>query len=358
MLPERRTTVSPASPPSSPSAGVEGPSDERRVRNGQMQDAEEILGKIEAAGPGLEPVLRFVFASGGKRLRPLLLQLCAALFPRPSEHLPEAAALVEVLHNGTLLHDDVMDRAHRRRNRPTVHRLWGVPVAILAGDFLLAAAMDLALRTGSRDLLQRVVRTLMDLARGQLLEVQHTGDLAVEEQVCMEIARKKTGALFALACGLGGVLCGGTPAQVEALECFGLHLGLSFQLLDDLQDFLPASSGTGKDTGRDLAEAKVTLPVVRAFRNAGPCERIRIERIYRDPDRGRHLKEMTRLLHALGGVSHTLGKSRSSLEEAVTALDAFPPSTARRCLEETAWRLFREGRPAPTSTRRIPGEAR
>jgi len=306
---------------------------------------QEIFSRIHPPCHGLHPIIRFVFQSEGKRLRPRLFYLSARLFNGPTPHLAEAATLIEALHNGTLLHDDVMDRARVRRNRPTVNRLWGDSVAILAGDFLLATVMDLALRTRHASILPLAVETLIQLVEGQMMELQNQGNLSLSEPTSMQIIKKKTASLFAMACKLGGVLARAEPEQVRALESFGLYLGIAFQLLDDVQDYMSPQAHTGKEPGRDLAEAKVTLPVLAAFRQADTKSKKRIRQIFSDSQRGKHLKELTLLLQDLGGFSYVFEKTVHYVEKAVCALDILPSCEEKTELEQTARRIFRENTP-------------
>jgi octaprenyl-diphosphate synthase len=304
--------------------------------------AEEFLARIHPPCRGLHPVLRYVFQSEGKRIRPRLLCLSARLFDPAVPHLAEAVTLVEALHNGTLLHDDVMDRASLRRNRPTVNRLWGDGVAILAGDFLLTAAVDLALRTQHDSVLPLAVETLMELVAGQMMELQNHGNLTLEERTALLIIEKKTGSLFAMACKLGGLLGGGRPEDLLALEAYGLHLGTAFQLLDDIRDFLSARDRTGKEPGRDLAEGKVTLPVLAAFRRADTADKKRIRRIYADPRRAARLGELTALLEDNGGFACGFREAEGRLRAAVSALEPIPKGVARDDMERAAWAVIKE----------------
>lgn len=306
---------------------------------------EEILGRIHPPCQGLHPVIRFVFRSEGKRLRSRLLVLSARLFNRRPAHLSEAAILVEALHNGTLLHDDVMDRARVRRNRPTVNQLWGDPVAILAGDFLLAAVMELAVRTQNPLVLPLALETLMELVAGQMMELQNQGNLCLSETTIMEIATKKTASLFAMACKLGGILADGDPSRLRALGTFGLNLGVAFQLLDDVQDYTAGQLDTGKEPGRDLAEGKVTLPVLAAFRQAGRRDKKRIRQIFSDPGRKDQLRELTCLVRGLGGFSYAFRKAVEYVEKSVSALEILPPSEGRIEIEQAAWWVLRENTP-------------
>lgn len=311
---------------------------------------EEMLDRIHPPCPGLEPVIRFVFQSEGKRLRPLLLHLSSRLTHQTIPHLAEAAILVEALHNGSLLHDDVMDRANLRRNRPTVNRLWGDGVAILAGDFLLAAAVDLALRTEHASILPLTVGTLMQLVEGQMLELQNQGNLALTERASLRIIEKKTASLFAMACKLGVLLGGGTPEHLYALESFGLNLGIAFQLLDDIQDYLSSRRTTGKEPGRDLAEGKVTLPVLVAFRQADTKDKRRIRQVFADPQRSRRLRELTTLLADNGGFLYTLREAEGRVRKAVSFLQPLPATDERTDIEQASWAMLRENTPPGCST--------
>jgi octaprenyl-diphosphate synthase len=299
-----------------------------------------ILSTMPVPCPELRPVIGFAIGNPGKRLRSTLLILAArALSPRP-EHLAEAATLMELLHNGTLLHDDVMDHARVRRHRPTVNRLWGDPVAILAGDFLLAAVMDLALRTGQAPVLRLAVDTLMQLVSGQMQEIRNQGNLSLGEEEYLEIVRRKTGVLFAASCKLGGLIAQGNDRQTLALETFGQELGQAFQLIDDLQDYLSELQHTGKEPGRDLAEAKVTLPLICAFRNADPEQQRKIRHLFSKRTRHHHLKEFRSLIQDLGGFSCTLSRARTCIHRAIGSLSAIPAGEANARLAQCARNLL------------------
>jgi octaprenyl-diphosphate synthase len=301
---------------------------------------ELILATMPTPCRGLQPVIRFAVNNQGKRLRSRLLTLSARTLTPRTEHLVEAATLVELLHNGTLLHDDVMDRARVRRHRPTVNRLWGDPVAILAGDFLLAAVMDLALRTGLDSVSRLAVDTLLALVSGQMQEIRNQGNLSLKEEEYLEIIGKKTGALFAASCRMGGLIARGRPNQVRAMETFGRELGLAFQMLDDLRDYLSDQARTGKEPGRDLAEAKVTLPLIIALRNADREQQLGIRQLFAKHNRHLHLHEFRTLIQELGGFSHTLTRARRCIDRALGSLENLPPGEARNRLAGLAQTLL------------------
>ncbi|MEW6439353.1 MAG: polyprenyl synthetase family protein [bacterium] len=308
---------------------------------------EEILSAIRTPADGLQPVIRYVLGAPGKRLRSALLYGASRLIdtaPALRPNVVRAASLVELLHNGTLLHDDVMDHARVRRNLPSVNWLWGDAVAILAGDFLLAAVTDLAVRTGIPSVLTTAVETLIELVEGQMLEIRNQGNLDLEEGRYVEIIRKKTASLMSASCRLGGIVTRGGRTEIAALERFGLHLGLAFQALDDLRDYTAPTAVSGKETGKDLAEAKVTLPVLAALRRATPSSRERLCQIFSHAGRERCLEEVRDLLSRLGGFSYTARKARQWIHRALRSLCAFPPSVARQDLERIATALLESAR--------------
>jgi len=306
---------------------------EGTIRPGRM-DPEAILSRIDSPSKGLSPVLHYVFQTPGKYLRSRILCLCARLVNEPVVNLTEAGILVECLHTGSLLHDDVMDRAHVRRNKPTVNRLWGDPVAILAGDYLLAAVMELALKIRHPLIPSLAVESLMLLVEGQMCEIRNQGNLELRAEQYMEIIRKKTAVLFAAACKMGGLLAQGSTKQVSSLGSFGLHFGLAFQLLDDLQDYTALQEETGKEPGRDLAEGKVTLPVLAAFQRADAETRQRFRTLFSARHRAPHLGELRTLIHDLGGFSSTREKARKHVAKAVSSLAHFHSSKSRVELEQ------------------------
>lgn len=311
---------------------------------------EEILAAIRAPCDGLKPVIGYALGTPGKRLRSALVYGSARLLGCPqSPNLARSAALVELLHNGTLLHDDVMDHARIRRNRPSVNRLWGDAVAILAGDFLLATVVDLALETAIPSVVATAVDTLIELVEGQMLEIQHQGDVDLQEETYLRIIEKKTGSLMGAACKIGASVARGASQQICSLARFGLDLGLAFQMLDDVRDYTASAETSGKDPGRDLAEGKVTLPFIASLRKADPSQRARLREVFSHPARACTLDELRGLLDRLGGFPYTLRAARKSVERAIASLSPFPISPARSHLEEIALQVL-AGFQAPSIT--------
>ena len=214
--------------------------------------------------PRIPQVTAHLVDAGGKRLRPMLTLASAALCGYEGPHDARLAATVEFIHTATLLHDDVVDNAGRRRGRPTANLLWDNTSSVLVGDYLFARAFQLMVETGSLRVLDILAGAAATIAEGEVLQLTATRNLAVDEATYLRVARGKTAALFAAACEVGGVVAGAPQAQVDALRTYGDALGVAFQIADDLLDYQGEPGATGKAVGGDFAEGKMTLPVIKA----------------------------------------------------------------------------------------------
>lgn len=300
----------------------------------------EILASLPACD-GLMPVVAYALEQPGKRFRSALLYGSASLVGRPSgPPLALAAALVELLHNGTLLHDDVMDHARVRRHRPSVNVLWGDAMAILAGDFLLAAVMRIAYQTGNPTIPILTLETLLELVRGQALEIRNHENWELSEPNYLEIAEKKTASLIRAACIMGGLMAEGSSQEVSALGRFGRSVGMAFQILDDLRDYTDSAQALGKEPGKDFVEGKATLPLLAGLRSAKGEDAAKIRSLLARPRHAGRLQEIRTLLERLGAFRYTLDRARQYAAEAVGFLRMFEDSPARRLLEKGALSIF------------------
>ncbi|MDH4120394.1 MAG: polyprenyl synthetase family protein [Deltaproteobacteria bacterium] len=223
---------------------------------------EEILSHLHTDIPLLNELSRYIFDSGGKRLRPLVLILAARMFGGAGDHLYRAAGAVEFLHTATLLHDDVVDQTDQRRARPTARVVWGNPASVLVGDYLLATSFRNLTALGNMVILDTISQTSALMAKGEILQLIHRVDSATPAHY-MEIIIAKTASLFAAA-GKIGVCCGGgLPDHQERMYRYGHDLGIAFQMVDDALDYAPRRDKVGKPQGTDLKERKVTLPLSR-----------------------------------------------------------------------------------------------
>jgi heptaprenyl diphosphate synthase len=281
---------------------------------------EELLLATASASdyPLVQEASTHLIKAGGKRLRPALVLVASRAGTPGREATDLAAAAVELLHLASLYHDDVIDETTVRRGAPSVHSKWGNSVAILSGDFLFASGSLLGARAG--DQVPRILaRALADVCEGQIAETEHVGDPARPAQQYVETVRRKTAALFRSSCELGITTSGADPRMQEPLASYGEHLGLAFQIVDDLLDYVGDPSVTGKTPGTDLKEGVFTLPVLLAC-EADPAM---IEEL--QPGR-RDLERVLGLLHSTGALDTTLERARGYADSARRALADLPDS--------------------------------
>ncbi len=274
----------------------------------------------------------FVGQGGGKRVRPTLHLLCADLCGYKGPHDVLLATVLEFIHSATLIHDDVIDAAATRRGRPSVNRGWGNTITVLFGDYLYAKAMEMALRAGSLRVMDRLAWITLRMTEGEMIQTRFAGrlDLSVDEY--MDLIERKTAVLFGGCCELAGILAGVEKQTEGALRRYGLHIGLAFQIVDDMLDFTGDSAILGKPTVSDLREGKATLPVLDLLKN-GPARAGELaSTIAGGRGTERDSAELIALLHESGALERSEARARLHAELAVRELDSFPASPARRAL--------------------------
>jgi geranylgeranyl pyrophosphate synthase len=222
---------------------------------------------VSGHADALSSPARATLSAGGKRLRPLLV-FCAAPQGRGRDAaLVSAATAVELVHMATLVHDDIIDRASLRRGRPTVAQAEGPEVALRVGDFLFARAFTELTNTGMPRAVQELAAAALELSRGEMVQQSAAHDLALSEEAYLSRCRGKTASLFAVACRLGAMVGGADRDTEDRLAAFGEHVGMAFQIFDDILDLTGSPAATGKRRGTDLREGTVTLPVILALRH-------------------------------------------------------------------------------------------
>ena len=276
-----------------------------------------------------------IVSAGGKRLRPMLTLGCARLCGYQGERHIALAAAVEFVHTATLLHDDVVDSSHLRRGRDTANAVWGNKPAVLVGDFLFSRSFELMVEDGSLRVLEILSHAAAVIAEGEVGQLVTANDMKTTEAAYLEIIEAKTAALFAAASRIGAVVAERPPAEEEALERFGRYLGIAFQLIDDMLDFLAQESELGKSVGDDFRDGKITLPILIAFARGDSEERTFWRRTLEDSDqRPGDLERAMRLVERRGAAAETLRRARAYADEAAAALACFPDGPLRRALIE------------------------
>jgi heptaprenyl diphosphate synthase/octaprenyl-diphosphate synthase len=302
---------------------------------GDLEKVDQII--VERVRPRvsvLQAASRHILTSGGKRVRAALALLAAQLGRYDLDRVLHSAAAVELIHAASLVHDDLVDEAERRRGTVTVHTRWDGDVALMIGDYLFAlAAAEMALAPDAR-IIEFFSRGVMTICEGELSPVTHLAPLDVAlDQYLFKIGAK-TAALFEAACKAGIVCGGGSSAQVDALGRFGYDLGLAFQIVDDVLDYTGDPAELGKPAGNDLRAGTITLPLIYAIdAGGGPDLAAVIDMTPLDDARiGWAIGEVRRL----GGADRALAEARRYADGALAHLDAFPDSAARHALGEIA----------------------
>ena len=274
----------------------------------------------------------FVGAGGGKRVRPTLHLLSADLCGYEGQHDVLLATVLEFIHSATLIHDDVIDAAATRRGRPSVNRGWGNTITVLFGDYLYAKAMEMALRAGSLRVMDRLAWITLRMTEGEMIQTRFVGrlDLSIEEY--MDLIERKTAVLFGGCCELAGLLAGVDGAAERALRQYGVHIGLAFQIVDDMLDFTGDPAVLGKPTASDLREGKATLPVLDLLQTGSARGRELASAIATGRAGDAEGAELIALLHESGALDRAEARARFHAELAIRELEAFPDGQARRAL--------------------------
>lgn len=267
----------------------------------------------------------------GKRLRPALVLLTAQACGRVTPAHPVLAAVVEMIHTATLVHDDILDEAMIRRHAATINAEWGNEPAVLMGDYLFTHAFHLAASLDSTLACRWIGHATNLVCEGELQQVHNRGNLDLDEAAYFEIIRGKTAELTAVSCRLGAHYAGAPEATVTALEEYGRDLGVAFQIADDVLDIWGEERATGKSLGTDLEKQKLTLPLIRLLATAPAEVAERVRRLVSDADPG-HRAELRPLLEASGALDYAWARAREAAGRATDALDVLPESPARSVL--------------------------
>lgn len=274
-----------------------------------------------------------LIAAGGKRLRPVLTLASARLCGYQGEGHVDLAAIIEFIHTATLLHDDVVDESDLRRGEASANALFGNKPSVLVGDFLFSRAFELMVEHGSLATLAVLSRASSVIAEGEVLQLITANDTETSEDAYLEVIRSKTAALFAAACRIGAQVAERPKVEEEALESYGLNLGIAFQLIDDVLDYSAKQAVLGKTVGDDFREGKITLPVILAFRRGDEDEREFWRRtVERLEQQDGDLERAIRLMDKHGSLDDTIARARHYGAIARDALGIFPDGPIKQAM--------------------------
>ncbi|SFW45418.1 polyprenyl synthetase family protein [Chitinophaga sancti] len=281
----------------------------------------------------LDRIMHYIVKRKGKQMRPMFVLLSARLFSNDiQESTYRAAALVELLHTATLVHDDVVDDANERRGFFSINALWKNKIAVLVGDYLLSKGLLLSLNNNDFRALQILSQAVKEMSEGELLQIEKTRKLNIKEDIYFEIIRRKTASLLAAACAAGAWSTSNDDETTEKMRLFGEKVGVAFQIKDDLFDY--GSEKIGKPTGIDIREKKMTLPLIYTLEHATPEVRRRIINIVKNHNTDKtRVEEVITLVKTSGGIEYTQKKMFEYRDEAMAILHSFPDSNIRQGLE-------------------------
>jgi len=289
----------------------------------------ESVASVEA----INYINQYLQSGGGKRLRPILVLLSGRLFGEVNPGLIRMAAVVEMIHTATLVHDDVIDLAKTRRGRPSINVVWGNHTSVLAGDWLYMQAFQIALRERNFPTLDLLINLTQMMVEGELLQLERVGRIGVTEADYMELIDRKTASLFSACARLGAISAGAGEAVEARLGEYAWNLGIAFQLVDDILDFTSREKILGKPVGNDLREGKVTLPLIYALDTADAEERKLVETVLADGNYDQ--VPFSKILHVLNrhrGIERAQERAESFTEKARAIIAEFPESPYQRAL--------------------------
>jgi len=276
---------------------------------------------------------RYLQDGGGKRLRPILVLLSSGLMGSISDCSIRMAAVVEMIHTATLVHDDVIDSAKTRRGRPSSNAVYGNHTCVLAGDWLYMQAFQMALRERNFRVLDLLIALTQMMVEGELLQLERIGKIQVSEADYMELVDRKTASLFSACARLGAMMGGADEAAESRLGEFAWNLGIAFQLVDDVLDFTSNEKVLGKPVGSDLREGKVTLPLVYALEDATRDERQMVEDVLKDENYDRvPFSKILRLIERHRGFDRVRERAQAFTDKARSMILEFPESPYQRAL--------------------------
>lgn len=284
----------------------------------------------------LQAVIDYLVGAGGKRLRPALTLMAANFYPVDKDKSYSLAASVELLHTATLVHDDVIDNSLFRRGLPTLNASWSPGATILTGDYLFARAAELAAETGSVRIVTIFAQTLMTIVGGELQQLfsDGHGQVPTQEEYHQRIYAK-TASLFAAGAQCGGILCGASEQEIEALRDYGYHLGMAFQIVDDILDFRGDEDRIGKPVANDLRQGIATLPVM-LFAEKSPDHPTIMKAVRRERVTDDEMLAVVEQIRASGSVEGAMESARQFVRQAQVSLETLPDNPYRQAMHGLA----------------------
>jgi len=294
---------------------------------------EKFKESMRSSTPLLDRITHYIVKRKGKQIRPMFVFFAANVCGGINESTYRGAALVELLHTASLVHDDVVDDAYERRGMFSINALWKNKIAVLVGDFLLAKGLLLSVENNDHKLLQIVSDAVKQMSEGELLQIEKVRKLDIDEQVYYDVIRQKTASLIASCCACGAASAGLDEVKIQKMKLFGEHVGMAFQIKDDLLDF--SDSNTGKQKGIDIKEKKITLPLIYAMKNADRKTKSYISGLIKNySDNTEKVVEVIEFVKKNGGIEYATTKMLEFQDKAFNLLEDFENSPSKTALRQ------------------------
>jgi octaprenyl-diphosphate synthase len=280
----------------------------------------------------LDQIMKYIIHRKGKQIRPMFVFLTAGTVGQIADSTYRGAALIELVHTASLVHDDVVDDSNYRRGFFSINALWKNKIAVLVGDFLLSKGLDLSLKHKDYNLMEIVNNAVKEMSEGELLQIEKARKLDITEDIYFDVIRKKTASLIASCCAVGAASTGADETMIEKARLLGEKIGMAFQIKDDLFDF--GTDEIGKPTGIDIKEKKMTLPLIFALNNTGWfTKRKIINLIKNESDKPNKVLEVIDFVRSSGGIDYTKKIMQNFVNQAYEILDSFPESAHKNSLK-------------------------
>ncbi len=288
---------------------------------------------VKSNTPLLDRIMKYIIKRKGKQLRPMFVFLCAKLHSPINESTYRAAALVELLHTATLVHDDVVDESLERRGYFSINAIWKNKIAVLVGDYLLSKGLLLSTSNDDFEHLHILSEAVKQMSEGELMQIEKSRNLNLKEDIYFEIIRNKTASLLSSACAVGAWTTSKDETICNKMKLFGEKVGIAFQIKDDLFDY--GNEDIGKPTGNDIKEKKLTLPLIFTLNNVESSKRRELIYIIKNKNKDTvKVKQLVAAVVAAGGIKYAEGKMNEYRDDALKILHEFPESEVRNALED------------------------
>ena len=275
---------------------------------------------------------QYIINSGGKRIRPLLLLICAKATEYDGDYHYSMAVVIELIHTATLLHDDVVDQSATRRGQETANELWGNAPSVLVGDFLYSRAFEIMVEPNSMEIMRILSKATNQISEGEVLQLLNIKNANVTQAEYFKVIERKTACLFKAACQIAGILSSADQKVINAMGSFGMHLGNAFQIIDDTLDYESDSNIIGKEIGDDLSEGKVTLPMIYALEKTKKAENKILKDAIKNAD-ALHIDQIVEILLNVDAFQYSRDIAKIESNRALESIDYLPDSKYKTALK-------------------------